>query len=689
VEYTEGTSVNPPEVDNSMLRCPIALCTSEIYFKTRSEILLHLTQAHYTEGLLDLFPFVKSQPCKICVDEKRPKVLIAQIKNRHVAHIGVNHEIVLDLLPAELKEVLMVLPRRIRQKRPESVAVSKPDMQITLDEAPAPSPSPLPPPTSFPSSNYNYNFAANTNFPQTNQSIGSYTVPNSQSNTNYPQPNQSNSSYPQPNQSNGSYQDQSSFPPPTYTPGSYPPYPGYSQYPAYPNYSEYSFDGAAPNQVKNESGQSAMKEESGNLIKEEPKVEIKQEPMDHSETVYKCSICTARSFNQRSDLLFHLSITHFSRNLNQLYPFKDNQICSLCNQFKPKNMSSHISHVGLKHEEVIKFLPPDLAATLVPAGDSIAHQDTAIKPLEKTLESTSVMPNQATQLPVEKPVQKPTEVAVPVATTDSEEPSVQCSMCLANNKQRLFTKRSEFLKHLSLLHYGKALLQAFPFAEGKNCNLCFETSKKMYTPSKKEVHVCHVGVLHAKIFELLPKEILQQVMEMPTMKKVVSNSALDRVPQVQTQQVRPQEPASFQPSSGSEQKDVIPNQAPASDGSNTTPAFSSQPPSFSTTDTSSSSTFVAPPPPTAFSQPAPPSFVNPVPPRDVPFKTPASDQFKIPQQKTDKPYNCRYCVSGFDVAKDLKDHLLTHKSQFSQINQTPRKGTPSSLVHLRMNTPRK
>ena len=53
----------------------------------------------------------------------------------------------------------------------------------------------------------------------------------------------------------------------------------------------------------------------------------------------------------------------------------------------------------------------------------------------------------------------------------------------------------------------------------------------MYTPGKKEVYFCHVRVLHHKIFELLPKGILEQVMEMPTRKKTVS--ALDnKVPDV-------------------------------------------------------------------------------------------------------------------------------------------------------------
>jgi len=628
VEYGETPPVtNPVDAEgSSVLRCPLALCSSEIMFKTRSEILLHLTQAHYTEGLLELFPFNKGQPCKICVDEKKPKVLIAQIKNRYIAHIGVNHEIVMDLLPAELKEILMVLPKRIkRMSRPET-PVSRPEVDITLDEAPASTP-PNPAYPSYPS-NYNYNYPANPNYPPIQ-----------------PQPPFDQSAYPQP-----AYPGYNSYPP------QYPP-----STPIYPSYAGYSFD-AASNQAA--PGPQPIKVETTAVVKEEPAVVIKQEPLEQVETVYKCTLCTARSFRERSDLLFHLSITHFSRNLNQMYPFKDNQVCPLCNQFKPKNMSSHISHVGLKHEEVIKFLPADLASTLSPSagGDNMPIMPAEVPQVTPVLET-----------PVAQPVQKQEPAVQPAPPVSEEEPSVQCEMCKANSKVRLFTKRSEFLKHLSLLHFGKALLQAFPFAEGRNCNLCFETSKKMYTPSKKEVHVCHVGVLHAKIFELLPKEILQQVMEMPTMKKAVPNNPESAVsaqqvrrPEtlVHTMQGAPAGVSSINPHSAVAFQNPLPPPTPM--------------PKVSSNHMTSQSTVQ--------------SFAPP-PPRDAGFKLPAAnppakDEFKLPMTKTDKPYNCRYCVSGFDVAKDLKDHLLTHKSQFSQINQTPRKMN-SSLVNLRMNTPRK
>jgi len=614
----------------STLRCPIAICSSEIVFKTRSEILLHLTQAHYTDGLLDLYPFNKGQPCTICVEEKKPKVLIAQMKNRFVAHVGVNHEVVLDLLPAELKEILMVLPKRMKKLSTQEVSSLPKPVDVTLDEAP---------PTTTQTEQYPvYPEGYNYNYP----GAGSY----------------SQQSYP----NETGYQQQS-----------YPPYNNYPQYPSnapsYPSYNSYPFEPSASNQQH--AGAVIKDEPPAAVVKEEPKVVIKEEPLD-PDTMYRCTLCTARSFGQRSDLLFHLSITHFSRNLMKMYPFKEHQICPLCNVFTPKNMSSHISHVGLKHEEVIKFVPADLAATLT----NTASDTMQPKPVVRTDESSNVAVAanvavapiiQAAPMvapPVDKPVSTQVESKPqPVTSSNEDEPTVQCEMCKANNKERLFTKRSEFLKHLSLLHFGKALLAAFPFAEGRNCNLCFETSKKMYTPSKKEVHVCHVGVLHAKIFELLPKEILQTVMEMPTMKKPVPNS-LEKPMQ----------------------------------GERNIQATGSQPAMTATVEVSKSS-FQHPPQPSTSAPVASLDATStnqefaPPPTRDVVFNLPINnlptkEEFKMPMTRTDKPYNCRYCVSGFDNAKDLKDHLLTHKSQFSQINQTPRKMN-SSLVNLRMNTPRK
>merc|ERR1712142_780797 len=99
-----------------------------------------------------------------------------------------------------------------------------------------------------------------------------------------------------------------------------------------------------------------------------------------------------------------------------------------------------------------------------------------------------------------------------------EIPSVQCSLC--PNKVRMYNKRSDFLKHLSLGHYGRNILQVHPYLDGQNCTVCQETNSKIFVPTKKEIHVCHVGVLHGKVFDYLSEEILVMVKSLPTMKKI-------------------------------------------------------------------------------------------------------------------------------------------------------------------------
>jgi len=578
---------------------PAQKCTFENrVFNTKQELLSHLSLAHFVDEILEKYPFTKGQPCSICVEQKQEKVLVAQARNRYVAHIGVNHEVVVSLLPPEMKMTGDTTQTEFKSE----VQLDNSGMlnaSVTLDEAPASAVDQLS--SESDPNKYNSTYSA----VQTNDH-------NSLSSQNISQFNSQ------------SQHQLSNNAPLLGSEGSFNSY-GYSASKELPTV-----------QVKEEPSD-VSKQESNMLVKQEPSVVIKQEPGEEAGIIYNCTLCTARSFNKRADLLFHLSMSHFFRNILQMYPFTESQMCPLCNNVKLINMSSHISHIGIKHEEVIRFLPADLVSILSPGPNSVQPQHT----------------NSVAVTPVLLPPSAPPVEIKAGNQQSTEETSVQCNMCKANNKVRLFSKRSEFLKHLSLLHYGKALLQAFPFTEGKNCGLCYETSKKEYTPSKKEVHVCHVGVLHAKIFELLPKEILQQVMEMPTMKKINADQAHKRLDD--------QGASSNMPSIS----------APLING-------------------------IYMPPPTPGGNPKNVNSVpfTPLTPRDVVFKMPSSimpskEEFKLPMSKTDKPFNCRYCVSGFDVAKDLKDHLLTHKSQFSQISQTPKKPGVNSLVNLRMNTPRK
>ena len=102
----------------------------------------------------------------------------------------------------------------------------------------------------------------------------------------------------------------------------------------------------------------------------------------------------------------------------------------------------------------------------------------------------------------------------------SEGTTVQCTLCEKNNKVRTFEKKSEFLKHLSLIHYGKQILTMFPWSLGDRCRFCLESaSRKEYRANKKELHVCHVAIMHQKLFELIPLELSQMISAMPATRR--------------------------------------------------------------------------------------------------------------------------------------------------------------------------
>ena len=69
----------------------------------------------------------------------------------------------------------------------------------------------------------------------------------------------------------------------------------------------------------------------------------------------------------------------------------------------------------------------------------------------------------------------------------SEEVNIRCNLCQSHKVGCIFSKRKEFLKHLNLVHYRNELLEAFPFSEGSNRNLCLKTIEK---PSRTEIYLC-------------------------------------------------------------------------------------------------------------------------------------------------------------------------------------------------------
>ena len=235
---------------------------------------------------------------------------------------------------------------------------------------------------------------------------------------------------------------------------------------------------------------------TGNQERQEDREEVREEEAK-PEGLIKCEFCRGREFSKEEDYLFHLSLFHFRRELLEKFPFKvcvlhphqpshltvtiqEGEQCSQCELVCQPPLSSYLQHVGVFHQQILTCLPQ--------------HQDTA-------------PPSEEIQVP---PL---------VQTETAQPPSVECLECKQSNKVKIFEKRSEFLKHLSLGHYGKQLLQKYPFKEGENCSFCQEAGKKGFTAGKRELHVCHTGVLHGKLFDFLTDETKAQIAQLPHIRR--------------------------------------------------------------------------------------------------------------------------------------------------------------------------
>ena len=57
-------------------------------------------------------------------------------------------------------------------------------------------------------------------------------------------------------------------------------------------------------------------------------------------------------------------------------------------------------------------------------------------------------------------------------------------------------------------HYNKQLLDAFPYEEGKKCQLCVDAGRTNPLIAKsKSRHINHVGSLHEKVLDMLPSKL--------------------------------------------------------------------------------------------------------------------------------------------------------------------------------------
>ena len=178
--------------------------------------------------------------------------------------------------------------------------------------------------------------------------------------------------------------------------------------------------------------------------------------------------------------------------------------------------------MGVDHEEVVSLLKRE---------EMRQFDDDDTKNMDDGKVNEKDNPHDSTEVIVKEVEVKNVEKSKGSTETKVQEDEIKvvsetdCKLCQASGKAaRTFEKKSDYLKHLSLIHFGKQILQTFPFMEGGNCMFCKEQGKNYVAP-KKELHVCHVGILHQKLFELLPPEIEKQIQEMPVAKRTETDKA--------------------------------------------------------------------------------------------------------------------------------------------------------------------
>lgn len=277
----------------------------------------------------------------------------------------------------------------------------------------------------------------------------------------------------------------------------------------------------------------------------------------------KCEYCELK-FNNRSRLLQHLCVTHYTLKILELYPFTKTE-CTICQEqgrlkpFFAKQKAAHLCHVGQAHEVIMDIIPESFKNIInkefkkrirktkikeEPLDDSVVslHSQDSFPNNSNSTESfqnsfaqfmTNVSePVQSTPLPRrEKKVREmvyqdedanmytptpliPKEPA-PQSTDEniSAPTKLMCSLCDVTDMVT-FNFRSEMLKHLSEVHLAKQLLTLYPMPPSKQCSFCI-LNGKVETFSDDNLFVDHIGRYHEKVLEILPSDFCDRIEAMP------------------------------------------------------------------------------------------------------------------------------------------------------------------------------
>ena len=275
------------------------------------------------------------------------------------------------------------------------------------------------------------------------------------------------------------------------------------------------------------------------------------------ENSINCHICINKNFRY-SDLIWHLSTSHCSKELFNKYPLKEGEVCLLCQEegrskmFKLTKNGKHnyIVHVGKVHLRVLEFLNQELQqqlvsmlkkfakqgeesfyflglATMKNIGEPKLFEETSLaqkKRVEPTYSLPTVdhltMPSTADALktmPTQNrntlpEIQEKKIIGAPqcldVSNTENRSglKHAKCSLC---TDDKLYS-RGQLMTHLTIHFYKDLAIFIGNFPLNEACEYCvMENKTPVFMVKAKNNFIRHVGTVHEKVINFAPQDMVE------------------------------------------------------------------------------------------------------------------------------------------------------------------------------------
>ena len=263
-----------------------------------------------------------------------------------------------------------------------------------------------------------------------------------------------------------------------------------------------------------------------------------------------CVGCSDK-FPSRSRLFQHMTVSHFQKQILELFPYVLGE-CSLCIEqgrpkpFVPKKKQSHLLHIGQTHAVVLQFVPEEFKEKLeehhrnqkgkrrsfnkmkikqemISFDDSSDFNTSSVDSFYSANESfqesfaNSVIVGGSSAAPSAAPQRffhdEDANMSAPVQ-------EVECSICPRSDSVS-FQVKSEMLSHLSWIHLSAELLTLFPPLEDNKCSFCQDGL------TSQEEYIKHIGIVHEKVLEVLPSDFCEKILSMQDKEHVQAEPAAE------------------------------------------------------------------------------------------------------------------------------------------------------------------